>query len=123
MNNDMFKKLVAGKRNELEYRLMRYYYNKDMDPNRKVTFMFAQYADTLKDIAIMATGFCRSDDEIQLTPEQVDNISSCLGGLFLEYNMKVQGVDFTTALSAALDDLISDIKDQEDNEDGKISNK
>lgn len=116
MNNDMFQKLLAGKRNELEYRLMRYYYDSDMDNNRKVIFMFAQYVDTLKDIAHTATGYCRSDDEIQLTPDQIDKITSILGGLFLDYNMKVQGKDLSDALSEALDDFINDF--EEDTENG-----
>lgn len=113
MNNNMFQKLLAGKRNELEYKLMRYYYDNDMDDNRKVTFMFAQYADTLKDIAHTATGYCRSDDEIQLTPDQIDNITSVLGGLFMEYNMKVQGRDIADVFSECLGDIINDL--EEDN--------
>lgn len=113
MNNDMFQKLLAGERNKLEYKLMRYYYDNDMDDNRKVTFMFAQYADTLKDIAHTATGYCRSDDEIQLTPDQIDNITSVLGGLFMEYNMKVQGKDIADVFSNALEDIIKDF--EEDN--------
>lgn len=113
MNNDMFQKLIVGKRNELEYKLMRYYYDKDMDDNRKVTFMFAQYADTLNDIAYTATGYCRSDDEIQLTPDQIDKVTSILGGLFLEYNMKVQGRDIADVFSEALGDIINDF--EEDN--------
>lgn len=115
MNNDMFQKLAAGKRNVLEYKLMSYYYREDMDDNRKISFMFEQFADTLKDIA-HNNSYCKQDDNMMLTPEQVDNIVSCLGGLFLEYNMKVQGRDLYDCFSAALDDLISDIKDQEDNE-------
>lgn len=106
MNNDMFQKLLAGERNKLEYKLMRYYYDSDMDNNRKVTFMFAQYADTLKDIAHVATGYCRSDDAIQLTPDQIDNITSILGGLFLEYNMKVQGKNIIDAFSDAINDFM-----------------
>lgn len=113
MNNNMFQKLLAGKRNELEYRLMRYYYDNDMDDNRKVTFMFAQYVDTLKDIAHTATGYCRSDEEIQLTPDQIDNITSGLGGLFMEYNMKVQGRDIADVFSETLGDIIKDL--EEDN--------
>lgn len=118
MNNDMFQKLLAGERNKLEYKLMRYYYDSDMDNNRKVTFMFAQYADTLKDIAHTATGYCRSDEEIQLTPVQIDDITSSLGGLFMEYNMKVQGVDIADVIHALCDefeDNLGDIADQEDN--------
>ena len=113
MNNSMFQKLIAGKRNELEYKLMRYYYDKEMDNNRKVTFMFAQYADTLKDIAHVATGYCRSDDEIQLTPSQIDDITSSLGGLFMSYNMKVQGIDITDVLKVLADEFEGNI-DQED---------
>lgn len=113
MNNDMFQKLLAGKRNELEYRLMRYYYDKEMDNNRKVTFMFSQYADTLKDIAHVATGYCRSDDAIQLTPSQIDDITSSLGGLFMEYNMKVQGIDIADVIQALCGEFEADT-DQED---------
>lgn len=115
MNKDMFQKLLTGKRNELEYRLMRYYYNKDMDVNIKIAFMFEQYADTLKDIAHVATGYCRSDDAIQLTPEQVDNITSTLGGLFLEYNMKLQDISINDVLGAVLNEF-TDVF-EEDNED------
>lgn len=117
MNNDMFQKLLAGERNKLEYKLMRYYYDSDMDNNRKVTFMFAQYADTLKDIAHVATGYCRSDDAIQLTPSQIEDITSTLGGLFLEYNMKVQGIDVSDLikqLNDDIDDVLENIRDQED---------
>ena len=114
MNNDMFQKLLAGERNKLEYKLMSYYYNNDMDDNRKVTFMFAQYADTLKDIVHTATGYCRSDDEIQLTPTQIDDITSSLGGLFLEYNMKVQGIHIADVIKSLCDGFESVIEEQED---------
>lgn len=108
MNNDMFQKLLAGERNKLEYKLMRYYYDNDMNDNRKVTFMLAQYADTLKDIAHTATGYCRSDEEIQLTPDQIDNLTSTLGGLFFEYILKVQGKTINDALGRVFSDLIID---------------
>ena len=109
----MFKKLLAGKRGELEYRLMRYYYNDDMETNRKAAFMFAQYADILRDIShdnIIIT----QNDDIRLTPDQIDNITSTLGGLFLEYIMKVQGKDITDCLR----DLFKEFNG-EDNEDEK----
>lgn len=116
MNNSMFQKLVAGKRNELEYKLMRYYYNKEMDTNRKVGFMFEQYADTLKEIAHSNSYYIRQDDNIQLTPSQIDDITSSLGGLFMSYNMKVQGIDITDVLKVLADGFESDT-DQEDIKD------
>ena len=112
MNKDMFQKLLAGKRNELEYKMMRYYYDNDLDVNRKVTFMFAQYAYTLKDIAHMATGYCRADDEIMLTPDQIDDITSTLGGLFINYNMKVQGKDISDVIKALIDEFEEDTEDE-----------
>lgn len=113
MNNDMFQKLLVGKRNELEYKLMRYYYNKEMDNNRKVTFMFAQYADTLSELAYNATGYCKENDSDILTPSQIDDITSSLGGLFLEYNMKVQGIHIADVIKSLCDGFESDT-DQED---------
>lgn len=117
MKNEMFEKLLASKRNELDYRLMDYYYNDDLDINRKVTFMFAQYTDILSDIAHTATGLCRSDDAIQLTPKQIDDITGGLGGLFLEYLIKAQGITIGDALQSLFDDILDDI--QEDNNDEK----
>lgn len=114
MNNDMFQKLLAGERNKLEYKLMRYYYNKEMDINKKVSFMFEQYTDTLKDISHNNSYF-RESDNVQLTPDQIDKVTSILGGLFLEYIMKVQGKDLSDALSDALDEFINDL--EEDNND------
>lgn len=114
MNKDIFQKLLAGKRNELEYKLMSYYYRDDLDVNRKIAFMFEQYADTLKDIA-HSNSYCKQDDNLQLTPEQVDNITSTLGGLFLEYNMKLQGISINDVLGAVLNEF-TDVF-EEDNED------
>lgn len=116
MNNDMFQKLLAGERNKLEYKLMSYYYRDDMDDNRKISFMFEQFADTLKDIA-HNNSYCKQDDNMLLTPEQVDNIVSCLGGLFLEYIMKIQGLTLYDAFSAALDDIINDVEEDTENEE------
>ena len=106
MNNDMLQKLLAGERNKLEYKLMRYYYRNDMDDNKKISFMFEQFADTLKDIA-HNNSYCKQDDNMLLTPDQVDNIVSCLGGLFLEYNMKIQKITLYDAFNAVLDDIIN----------------
>lgn len=111
MNNDMFLKLVAGEKSKLEFKLMRYYYDSDMAINRKVGFMFEQYTDTLKDISHSNS----YQDSVQLTPDQIDKVTSILGGLFLEYIMKVQGKDLTDALSDALDEFINDL--EEDNND------
>lgn len=116
MNNDMFQKLLAGEKSKLEYKLMRYYYNSEMDANKKAAFMFEQYTDTLKDIS-HSNSYLREADNVQLTLDQIDKVTSILGDLFLEYIMKVQGKDLTDVLSEALNEFINDLEEDTENEE------
>ena len=107
MRDDVFKKYVAAKRMELEYRLMNVYYREYTNNDKKPAFMFSQYADILKDISICATGLCRSDDALDLiTVDQIDALTSTLGGLFMEYLLKLQGKSLFDGFNDCVKDII-----------------
>lgn len=123
MNNDIFRKYLSSKRDELEYRLINVYYKDDYDHGEnKHAYMFAQYVDVLSDV---------NHDSIHynITAEQIEDITSVLGGLHLQYNLKVRGLsigqgfkDFLESISGGqeIPDYIAEqINDifEEDNKD------
>lgn len=125
MRDDVFKKYVAAKRMELEYRLMSVYYRDYTNNDKKPVFMFAQYTDILKDISICATGLCRSEDALDLmSADQIDRLTATLGGLFMKYLLKLQDKSLFDGFNDCLknitgQELPDDIKDmfEEDDKD------
>lgn len=124
MREDLFKKYVAAKRMELEYRLMGVYYRGYECNDKKPAYMFAQYVDILNDISRDLTR--TFPDYNYITAEQMENLTAALGGLFFEYNIKLQGKSLFDGFNTCLKDITGqelpdDIKEllQEDNEDEK----
>ena len=106
MRDDLFKKFVAAKSMELEYHLMCVYYREYTDEDKKPAFLFEQYAEIIKDISRCATGLCRSEDTLDLiTAEQIYNLTSTLGRLFMQHLLKLQG----KSLFEDFNDCVKDI--------------
>ena len=117
MREDLFNKLVAAKRMELEYRLMGVYYKDDYEhPDNKPTYMFNQYVTILNDIKHDIINY-------NVTADQLDNLTATLGGLYFEYNLKLQGLSISDTFNNIVKDITGeelpdDIKEllQEDND-------
>ena len=122
MNKDIFRKYLASKRDELEYRLMSVYYNDNYEhPDNKPAYMFNQYVNVLDDVKHDSIGY-------NITAEQIEDITSVLGGLHLQYNLKVRGLsidqgfkDFLESISGGQEipdyiaEQINDIFEEDDN--------
>ena len=121
MREDLFKKYVAAKRMELEYRLMCVYYRDYENNDKKPGYMFAQYSDILNDISRDLTR--TFPDYTRMTAEQMDKLTATLGGLYFEYNLKLQGLSLVDGFNECVKDITGqelpdDIKEllQEDND-------
>lgn len=99
MREDLFKKYVAAKRMELEYRLMGVYYKDDYEhPDSKPAYMFNQYTIILNDIRNDCINY-------QISAEQIEDIISTLGGLFQYYILKIRGLSVGQGFKDLLENI------------------
>ena len=82
---DKYKNMIMG---ELDYRICDLI-TEELDTNDKIKFIFATYVMVLDRVR---SDYTKMNTDIDLTPEQLDDITSELGGMYMAYNSYLRGL-------------------------------
>ena len=82
---DKYKNMIMG---ELDYRICDLI-TEELDTNDKIKFIFATYVMVLDRVR---SDYTKMNTDIDLTPEQLDDITSELGGMHMAYNSYLRGL-------------------------------
>ena len=82
---DKYKNMIMG---ELDYRICDLI-TEELDTNDKIKFIFATYVMVLDRVR---SDYTKMNTDIDLTPEQLDDITSELGGMHIAYNSYLRGL-------------------------------
>lgn len=110
MNNDMYQKYKVMILGELEYRICDMI-NEHQDVNSKVKFVFSQYVSVLERVR---SDYTKMNSGIDLTPEQLEDITGNIGGMHMMYNAKIKGLSPIDILSniVAGKNIPEDVKEE-----------
>ena len=103
---EKYKNMIMG---ELDYRICDLI-TEELDTNDKIKFIFAAYVKTLDRVR---SDYTKMDTYIDLTPEQLDDITGELGGMHMAYNSYLRNLSAADVLRNIVGkDLPDDVKDE-----------
>ncbi|MBR6402950.1 MAG: hypothetical protein IKS48_06155 [Eubacterium sp.] len=88
---EKYKNMITG---ELDYRICDLI-TEELDTNDKIKFVFAAYVKVLDRVR---SDYTKMDTDIDLTPEQLDDITRELGGMHMAYNSYLRGLSATDVI-------------------------
>ena len=88
---EKYKNMIIG---ELDYRICDLI-TEELDTNDKIKFVFAAYVKVLDRVR---SDYTKMDTDIDLTPEQLDDITGELGGMHMAYNSYLRGLSATDVI-------------------------
>ena len=92
----------------MEYNMMRICYDDQIDKKDKIRLILSQYA---KAINQFSSELLEDKNQLDLTPEQVEELFTGLGATYVKYDLKVRGIQINQQFKDLFKNMDEDLKD------------